>query len=44
MKSREALKLWLSLVADLKAADEKAAKLMALAIRMSREAVEEAAK
>jgi len=44
MKSREALKLWLSLAADLKAADEKTAKLMAIAIRMSREAVEETAK
>jgi hypothetical protein len=41
MKSREALKLWLSLAADLKAADEKTTKLMALAIRMSREALQE---
>jgi hypothetical protein len=42
-KQLEALKLWLRVAPDLKAKDDKTAKLVEIAIRMSREALKEAA-
>jgi hypothetical protein len=43
-KQIEALKLWLRVAPDLKPKDDKTAKVVEIAIRMSREAIEETAK
>ena len=42
-KQLEALKLWLRVAPDLKPKDEKTAKIVEIAIRMTREALKEAA-